>query len=83
MNEIRNGLAGMFVGLSRLLTQVMHPTVDVAIFMQVIVALTLNDTYGFLRSCGIVKIDQGLTINLLVEDGELISYFVDIHQIFE
>ena len=83
MDEISNGLSGMFVGLGRLLAQVMHPTVDVAVLVQVIVALALNDAQGLLRGGGIVEINQGLAIDLLVEDGELLSYFVDIHQIFE
>lgn len=79
MDEISNGLSGMFVSLGRLLAQIMHSTVNVAVLVQVIVTLTLNDTQRFLRSGGIVEINQGLTIDLLVKDGELLSYFVDVH----
>ena len=79
MDEIGNGLASMFVGLSRLLAQVMHPTVNIAVLVQVIVTLTVDDAQGLLRGGCIVKIDQGLAIDLLVEDGELRPYFVDVH----
>jgi hypothetical protein len=61
----------------------MDTTVDIAVLMQIVVALAVNDAQGFLRSGGIVEIDQRLTIDLLVKDGELLSYIVDIHQIFE
>ena len=66
MDEIGNGLAGMFVCLGRLLAQIMHPTMDVTVLVQVIVALALNDAQWFLRGGGIVEIDQGLAVNLLV-----------------
>ena len=78
MDEIGNGLARMFVGLGCLLAQVMHPTVNVAVLVQVIVAFTLDNAQRFLRSGGIVKIDQGLAVDLLIKDGELLSYFVDV-----
>ena len=78
MDEIGHGLTSMFVGLGRLLAQVMHSTVDVAVLVQVIVALTLDDAQRLLSGGGIVEIDQGLAINLLVKDRELVSYFVNI-----
>ena len=66
VDEIRHGLAGVFVGFGSLLAEIMHPTVDVAVFVQVIVALALNDAQGFLRGGGVVQINQGLAVNLLV-----------------
>ena len=78
MNEVCHGLASVFVSLGGLLAQVMHATMDVAILVQIIVALTLDDVQRFLRSGGIVEIDQGLAVDLLVEAGELGSYLVNI-----
>ena len=83
MDEIGNGLTSMLISLCRFLAQVMHPTVDIAVLMQVIVTLTVDDAQWFLCGSRIVEIDQGFAIDLLVEDGELASYFVDIHQILE
>ena len=66
MDKISNGLAGMFVGLSCLLAQIMDSTMDVAILVQVIVTLTLDDAQWLLCGSGIVNINQRLTIDLLV-----------------
>jgi hypothetical protein len=57
----------------------MHPTVNVAVLVEVIVTLTLDDAQRLLRGGGIVEIDQRLAIDLLVKDGELRPYFVDVH----
>ena len=66
VDEIRYGLAGVFVCLGRFLAQIMHTSVDVAVLVQIIVALALNDAQRFLRGGGIVEIDQRLSVNLLV-----------------
>ena len=78
VDEISNSLAGVFVGLGRLLAQVMHATMDVTVLVQVIVALALNDAQWFLRGGGIVQINQGLAVNLLVQYRKGISYFFDV-----
>ena len=57
MDEVGHSLTGVFVGLSGLLAQIVHTTMDVAVLMQVIVALALNDAKRLLRSGGIVEID--------------------------
>ena len=79
MDEICNGLSCVFVGLSRLLAQIMYPTMDVAILVQVIFTLALNDTQRLLRGGSIVEIHQRLAVDLLVKDRELVPYCVDIH----
>ena len=79
MNKIRHCLAGVFVGFGRLLAQIMHPAVDVAVLVQVIVPLSVDDAQRLLRGGSIVEIDQRLAINLLVENGDLGAYFVDVH----
>ena len=78
VDEIRHGLAGVFVGFGRLLAQIMHTSVDVTVLVQVIVALALNDAQRFLRGGGIVQINQRLTVNLLVQYRKGISYFFDV-----
>ena len=79
MDEIGHRLTCMLVSLGGFLAQIMHPTVDVAVLVQVIITLAVDDTQRFLCCCGIIEIDQRLAIDLLVEDRELSSYFVDIH----
>ena len=79
VDESRHRLTGMFVGFSGHLAEIMNATVDVAVLVQVIVALALDDTQGLLGSRCVVEIHQRLAIDLLVEDRELSSYFVDIH----
>ena len=49
----------------------MYSTVDVAVLVQVIVALALNDAQRFLRGGGIVEIHQRMSVNLAVEDRKL------------
>ena len=79
MDEIGNGLSCVFVSLGRLLAQIMHPSVDVAVLMQVVVSLAVDDTQRLLRGGRIVEIHQRLVVDLLVKDGELVPYCVDIH----
>ena len=78
VDEIRHGLASVFVCLGRLLAQIMHTSMDVTVLVQVIVALALNDAQWFLRGGGIVQINQGLAVNLLVQYRKGISYFFDV-----
>ena len=78
VDEISNSLSGMFVCLGRFLAQIMHATMDVTVLVQVIVALALDDAQGFLGGGGIVQINQGLAINLLVQYRKGISYFFDV-----
>ena len=78
MDEISYSLSGVFVCLGRLLAQIMHTSVDIAVLVEVIVALALNDAQWFLRGGGIVEIDQRLTVNLLVQYRKGISYFFDV-----
>ena len=44
VDEIGYRLTGMLVGLRRLLAQIMHPSMNVAILMQVIITLAIDDT---------------------------------------
>ena len=59
----------------------MHSAVDVAVFMQVVIALALNHSKWFLRRRGVVEIHQRLAVNLLVQHRELSPDFIYIEMI--
>ena len=74
-------LTGVLISLGSHLAEVMHPAVDVAVFMQIVIALALNHTKRFLRRRGVVEIHQLLAVDQLVEHRELLPNIVYIEMI--
>jgi hypothetical protein len=56
----------------------MHTAMDVAVVMPIILTDGINDLPRFLGGGSIIQIDQGLLVNLLVQDGKISSYLFDI-----
>ena len=66
IDEAGHGATGVLVGFGGHLAEVMNTPVDVAVLVKVIVAFAFDDTQWFLGGRRIVKVNQGLAIDLLV-----------------
>jgi len=56
----------------------MHPAVNIAVLIEVIVADAIDYLSGFLRGGTVVEINQGFAVNLFLKDGKIDSYFLDV-----
>src|ERR1700736_1218790 len=76
---VRHTLARFFVGFRRARAQLMQPTMYIRIFMLVIMPQRIEHISRFLRRRGAIKIDQGMTVRLLVKDREIFADGVPIY----
>ena len=62
---------GRFVGERRSHRKRVDAAVNIGIIALVIIYQSIDDALGFLRRGGIIKVDERLTVNLLVKDREI------------
>ena len=75
-----DSLAGGFVSGGGGLGKAVDAAVDVGIDALVVVAGRIEDAERFLRSGGVIEIDERLPVDFLIQDGELFPEFVGIER---
>ncbi len=71
VDEFRDAGAGALVAVGRAHRERVEPTMDVAVVAFVVVHEGVDHAARFLRSGTVVKIDQRLAVDLLVQDREV------------
>ncbi len=71
IDEAGHFLAGSFIGSCRLTTQGVHTPVHIGVGLLIVVLHGLQDLQRLLGSGCVVKVDERVPIDLLVEDREV------------
>ena len=71
IDEFRGAGAAGLKGVGGAIAQFVNAAMDVGVVVLVVAAEGIDDGAGFLTAGGVVKIDQGMPVDLLVEDGEI------------
>jgi len=65
--------AGIFVGLSGFGTQQVDPTMDVGVFVGIVLSDGVDHRLRFLGGGGVVEIDERFSIHLAFENGKIVA----------
>ncbi len=78
MHERGGPLSGRLVRVCRLLAQEVHPSVHVAVLDRVILHDPVDDGLRLLRGRGIIQVDEGLAVYLVLQGGKLVPNLGDV-----
>ena len=60
----------------------MYPTMHIRIHVEILIPHGIEHTQRLLRRGRIIKINQRLSVHLAPQDGEVLTYLIDVVHVF-
>ena len=78
IDELAHFFASVFVGLGRLLAQVVDSPMDVCVLPGIVLGQAVDDALRLLGRCSAIQVHQGITFDLAIEYREIPADFFNV-----